>query len=108
MASSSAEAGLQAAHKQELNIVGTAWGLVFEVLWAFRNSKAACSGGSCSCLNLQAGLHQLLETVAQLRPKLETLTKLRVECFLPAYCSYIPDCPHAAATRLAIADAYYK
>ena len=88
--------------------VGTAWGLVFEVLWAFRNSKAACRGGSCSCLNLQAGLQQLLETVVQLRPKLETLTKLRVEYFLPAYFMYIPDCSHDAATRLAVADAYYK
>lgn len=105
MSKSSAEAALQAAQKQELKTVGTAWGLVFGVLWAFRNSEATCRGGSCSCLNLQAALQQLLEILVQLRPRLETLTKLRVEYFLLAYFMYIPDCPHAGATRLAVADA---
>jgi hypothetical protein len=103
-----AAAGFHAAQEQEVKIVGKAWAAVFAGLWVFRYSRTKCRGDSCSCLKLQTGLQQLLGTVAQLRPKLDTLTQLQVHFLLPTYYSYIPDCPHAAATRLAIADTYYK
>lgn len=84
------------------------WHHAREALLVFRASVALCRGNSCSCLGLQACLQRLMERAAEVQPQLGTLVDLKVHMCLPTYYSYIPDCPHAAATRLAIAEAYYK
>jgi hypothetical protein len=94
--------------QQHWNSIGRVWHHAREALLVFRASVALCRGNSCSCLGLQACLQRLMERAAEVQPQLGTLVDLKVHMCLPTYYSYIPDCPHAAATRLAIAEAYYK
>jgi hypothetical protein len=67
-----------------------------------------CSGGSCSCLDLQACLQRLLEKAAHQPTGLNTLLELKVHMVLSGYLTDIKGCPHAAAARLAVAEAFYK
>lgn len=101
-------AQFKAVERQHWAGIGSVWHETFEALLDFRTSKAQCRGGSCTCLHLQDCLQRLLERAAEVQPQLDTLVDLKMHVCLPTYCSYIPDCPHAAATRLAVADAYYK
>jgi hypothetical protein len=81
---------------------------VMEAVLVFSESKPQCRDGSCSCLHLQACLQQLLEKAAQQRPGLDTFLRRRLHHMLPLDVSAIAGCPHAVATQLALADAFYK
>jgi hypothetical protein len=100
-------AKFKAFEQQHWDGIGSVWHDAYEALLVFRASKAQCSGDSCSCLHLQASLQRLLERAAEVQPQLNTLVHLKAHVCMPYY-TYIPDCPHAAATRLAVADVYYK
>jgi hypothetical protein len=97
-----------ALEQQHWDGIGSVWHDVKEAMLVFRVSEAKCRGDSCSCLDLQACLQRLLERAAEVQPLLGTMVDLKAHMALPTYCSYIPNCPHAAAARLAVADAYYK
>lgn len=87
--------------------IGRKWSAVVTAFHPFVNSEAQCRGGSCCCLELQASLEQMCKA-AQQQPGLDALVELRVHLALPCWFQHITDCPHAAATRLAIADTFYK
>jgi hypothetical protein len=70
--------------------------------------QSQCRGSSCTCLALQARLQQLMTKAAQQRPGLDDLVKQDVHAVLPEFTDSILACQHAAATRLAVAEAYYK
>jgi hypothetical protein len=70
--------------------------------------QSQCRGSSCTCLELQARLQQLLTKAAQQQPGLDDLIKQDVHSILPEFTDSILACQHAAATRLAVAEAYYK
>jgi hypothetical protein len=101
-------AKFKAFEQQHWDGIGSVWHDVKEAMLVFRVSEAKCRGDSCSCLDLQACLQRLLERAAEVQPLLGTMVDLKAHMALPTYCSYIPNCPHAAAARLAVADAYYK
>lgn len=84
---------------------------VRDALSSFRTSKAQCRIDSCACLDLQHCLQLLLKRAARLQPELDTLIGHRLHVLLPGYFEDIKNikyCPHRAATRLAVADAFYK
>lgn len=99
---------LKTALQQNPGGIAGVWVPVYNAIMTFRMSEAQCSGDSCSCLELQACLQRLLEKTAGQPPQLDALVDLKAHHCLPAYSSFIPDCPHAAATRLAVAEAYHK
>jgi hypothetical protein len=99
---------LKTALQQNCGGIAEVWVPVDNALMTFRMSEAQCRGNSCSCLDLLACLQRLMQKAVQHPPQLDTLVDLKVHHCLPAYSSFIPDCPHAAATRLAVAEAYHK
>lgn len=101
-------AALREEHlRANLDGIAHEWDKVFGLLLEFAY-QSQCRGSSCTCLSLQARLQQLLRTAAQRRPGLDDLIKQDVHMVLPESTDSIPACQHAAATRLAVAEAYYK
>jgi hypothetical protein len=84
---------------------------LLDALYVFRYGQTQCTDDSCSCLDLQACLQRQLEKAALQQTGLDDLIREEVHVMLPDYfgeIKNIKDCPHIAATQLAVADAFYK
>jgi hypothetical protein len=102
---------LHEACDKDMGGIGKEWQEVIRVSAALKDPRTQCKGDSCLCLDLQACLQLLLAKAAQQRPELSVLVQMLVHSFLTKYdinAASSEDCPHVAATQLALADAYYK
>lgn len=106
----SASSKLTAASvQQDRGGISNEWEQVLNALEVFQNAQVQCGADSCPCLHLQDCVQQLVAKVAKQQPGLDVLLELHVHSTLTGHSiTAIQDCPHAAAARLALAEAYYK
>jgi hypothetical protein len=100
-----------AAIQQNLGGIGNEVQQIIHAAAVLYKSPTPCEGdsdNSCPCLGLQASLKQLLRKAAQQKPGLDVLLELFVHVMLTSNSfGAMRHRPHAAATKLAIADPYY-